>query len=334
MKRSKNKEIVVVTGATAGVGRAVVRRFAKEGAYIGLLARGKEALKNAKKEVDEAGGKAIAIPTDIANWEQVEEAAKKVEEEFGSIDIWINNAMTSVFAPLKDITEKEFHRVTEVTYLGTVYGTMAALRRMLPRNKGSIVQVGSALSYRSIPLQSAYCGAKHGIRGFTNSLRSELIHDKSNIKLTMVQLPAVNTPQFRWVKNKLPKKPQPVPPIYEPEIPAEAIYYAAHNNRREIFVGISTVKTILGNKILPGFLDHYLAKNGYSGQQTNEMRDKNQKDNLWEPLPGDYGAHGNFSNRARKESSELWASENKKVIGVVLSGIIAVGAGLFLSNRR
>jgi short-subunit dehydrogenase len=334
MKRSKNKEIAVVTGATAGVGRAVVRRFAKEGAYIGLLARGKEALENAKKEVEDAGGKAIAIPTDVAKWEQVEEAAKKVEEEFGSIDIWINNAMTSVFAPLKDITEKEFHRVTEVTYLGTVYGTMAALRRMLPRNKGSIVQVGSALSYRSIPLQSAYCGAKHGIRGFTNSLRSELIHDKSNIKLTMVQLPAVNTPQFIWVKNKLPKKPQPVPPIYEPEIPAEAIYYAAHNNRREIFVGISTVKTILGNKILPGFLDHYLAKNGYSGQQTNEMRDKNQKDNLWEPLSGDYGAHGNFSDRTRKESPELWASENKKVIGVVLSGIIAVVAGLFLSNKR
>ncbi|MGA9291488.1 MAG: SDR family oxidoreductase [Ignavibacteriaceae bacterium] len=331
---NNNKEVVVITGATAGVGRAVVRRFAKEGAYIGLLARGEEALENAKKEVEEAGGKAIAIPTDVARWEQVEEAAKKVEKELGPIDIWINDAMTSVFAPVKDITEKEFHRVTEVTYLGTVYGTMAALRRMLPRDKGSIVQVGSALSYRSIPLQSAYCGAKHGIRGFTNSLRSELIHDQSKVRLTMVQLPAVNTPQFIWVRNKLPKKPQPVPPIYEPEIPADAIYYAAHHNRREIFVGMSAVKTILGNKIIPGFLDHYLADSGYTGQQTNEPKDQDQPDNLWEPVSGDYGAHGNFDSRARTESQQLWASENKGLMGIILSGIAAIGAGLILLNRN
>ena len=330
---NNRKEVVVITGATAGVGRAVVRRFAKEGAYIGLLARGKEALENTKKEVEDAGGKAIAIPTDVARWEEVEEAAKKVEDEFGPIDIWINDAMTSVFAPVKEITEKEFHRVTEVTYLGTVYGTMAALRRMLPRDKGSIVQVGSALSYRSIPLQSAYCGAKHGIRGFTNSLRSELIHDNSKVRLTMVQLPAVNTPQFTWVRNKLSKKPQPVPPIYEPEVPAEAIYYAAHNNRREIFVGMSSVETILGNKIMPGFLDRYLAKNGYESQQTDEPKDPNQPDNLWEPVPGDYGAHGNFDYKARKRSQQLWASENKGLLGIILSGIFAVGAGLLLLKK-
>ncbi len=328
-----NQEVVVITGATAGVGRATVRRFAKEGAHIGLLARGQEALESTKKEVEDAGGKAVAIPTDVARWEQVEDAAKKVEEEFGPIDIWINDAMTSVFAPVKNITEKEFHRVTEVTYLGTVYGTMAALRRMLPRDKGSIVQVGSALSYRSIPLQSAYCGAKHGIRGFTNSLRSELIHDKSNVRLTMVQLPAVNTPQFIWVRNKLSKKPQPVPPIYEPEIPAQAIYYAAHHNRREIFVGMSAVQTILGNKIMPGFLDHYLADNGYSSQQTDEPKDPDQPDNLWKPLSGDYGAHGHFSNRSRNESPQLWATENKGLIGIVLSSIVAIGAGLLLLNK-
>ncbi len=334
MEENIKREVVVITGATAGVGRATVRKFSETKACIGLLARGKDALEKTKQEVEEAGGKAIAIPTDVSNPDEVEAAAQKVEEEFGPIDIWINDAMTSVFAPFKHITPEEFKRVTEVTYLGAVYGTMAALKRMLPRNHGSIVQVGSALAYRSIPLQSAYCGAKSGIRGFTDSIRCELIHDGSNVKITMVQLPAVNTPQFGWVRNKLMHQPQPVPPIYQPEVPAEAIFYAAHHDKREIYVGISAIKTIVGNKIMPGFLDYYLAKSGYKAQQTDKIKDPNSKDNLWEPVEGDKGAHGSFDAKARPFSPELALEEKKRLLTLIGAGAAAAaGLAIFLLKK-
>src|ERR1051326_5525876 len=229
-------EVVVVTGASAGVGRAIVQAFARRGAHIGLLARGHEGLEGARREVEEFGGKALVIPTDTANADQVEAAAAKVEETFGPIDLWINVAMASVFSPVKEMKPEEYKRVTEVTYLGYVYGTLAALKRMLPRDKGHIIQIGSALAYRGIPLQSAYCGAKHAIQGFTESLRAELLHDKSNVKITMVQLPAVNTPQFGWVKSRLPHKAQPVPPIYEPEVIADAVVWVTEHYRRELFI--------------------------------------------------------------------------------------------------
>jgi NADP-dependent 3-hydroxy acid dehydrogenase YdfG len=241
MRRGKS-EVVVITGASAGVGRATVRAFAQRGAKIGLVARGIKGLEGARKDAEDLGGRGLVLPTDVARPGEVEAAAEQVEQAYGPIDIWINAAMVSVFSPLKQMSFEEFHRVTEVTYLGVVYGTLAALKRMLPRDKGTIVQVGSALAYRSIPLQAAYCGAKHAIRGFTDSLRCELIHDHSRVWVTMVQLPAVNTPQFSWVRNRLPRRPQPVPPIYQPEIPAEAIHWAAHHRRRELFVGIRRSK--------------------------------------------------------------------------------------------
>jgi len=327
-----HSETVVITGASAGVGRAAVQAFARRGARIGLLARGVKGLEGARRDVEQLGGEALVVPTDVAQADQVEAAARKTEEAFGPINVWVNVAMVSVFSPLAQMTPEEFHRVTEVTYLGTVYGTMAALKRMLPRDQGTIVQVGSALAYRSIPLQSAYCGAKHAIRGFTDSLRSELIHDKSNVHLTMVQLPAVNTPQFSWVKSRLPRKAQPVPPIYQPEVPSEAIYWAAHHRRRELFVGLPAWKAIEGNKLIPGVLDRYLASNAYAGQQTDEPRDPNQPDNLWEPLDGengmDYGAHGVFDSRARSASPELWATTHRQWLGVLAAGLAGVGLGL------
>src|SRR5438067_8424469 len=305
----KNKpEVVVITGASAGVGRATVRAFARRGARLGLIARGLDGLEAARAEVEQLGGSALVFAVDVANAEKVEEAAARVEENFGPIDIWVNNAMVSVFSPVKELTAEAFHRVTEVTYLGVVYGTLAALRRMLPRDYGSIVQVGSALAYRGIPLQAAYCGAKHAIQGFTDSLRCELLHDKSNVRVTMVQLPAMNTPQFSWVKSRLPRKPQPVPPIYQPEVGAEAILFAAHNDRREMYVGYPTVEAIVGNHVAPGFADKYLAKNGYDAQQTDEPVEPDRRDNLWEPVPGDHGAHGRFDDRARSSSPLPWAS--------------------------
>jgi NAD(P)-dependent dehydrogenase (short-subunit alcohol dehydrogenase family) len=267
MSTSNTPEVVVVTGASAGLGRATVREFARRGAHLGLLARGREGLERARQEVEAAGGRALVLPTDIADAEQVEAAAAAVEDQLGPIDIWVNNAMVSVFSPAKEMTPAEFKRVTEVTYLGYVYGTLAALRRMLPRDRGVIVQVGSALAYRGIPLQSAYCGAKHAIQGFAESLRCELLHDGSNVRVTMVQMPALNTPQFSWVKSRLPRKPQPVPPIFQPEAAADAIVHAAHHYRREWFVGWPTVKAIMGNKIAPGFGDWYLARTGYEAQQ-------------------------------------------------------------------
>jgi short-subunit dehydrogenase len=298
------------------------------------VARGIKGLEGAKQDAERLGGRALIVPTDVAYADQVEAAAKQVEEQFGPIDVWINNAMASVFSPFKEMTPQEFHRVTEVTYLGTVYGTMAALKRMVPRDRGTIVQVGSALAYRSIPLQSAYCGAKHAICGFTDSLRSELLHDQSKVHMTMVHLPAVNTPQFAWVKSRLPHKAQPVPPIYQPEVPAAAIYWAAHHRRRELFVGLPTAKAIQGNKVIPGMLDRYLARTAYAGQQTDETREPDQPDNLWEPIDGehghDYGAHGSFDARARSSSLELWVAQKREWLGVVVAGLAGIGLGLTL----
>ncbi|MGC2258080.1 MAG: SDR family oxidoreductase [Candidatus Sulfotelmatobacter sp.] len=327
-------EVVVVTGASAGLGRAIARHFGSRGASVGLLARGVDGLEAAKREIEASGGKALVLPTDVADPDAMDQAAAAVEREFGPIDIWVNNAMASVFSPVKEMEPKEYKRVTEVTYLGVVYGTLCALKRMLPRNEGTIVQVGSALAYRSIPLQSAYCAAKHAIAGFTDSLRCELIHDQSNIRLTMVQMPALNTPQFGWVKSRLKHKAQPVPPIFEPEVGAQAVYWAAHNNRREVYVGAPTVAAIVGNKIAPGILDHYLGRTGFKSQQTNEPEDPNRPNNLWSPVPGDHGARGTFTGRAHARSYELEASLNRRWIVASLAGIIAAGGYYFGSRSR
>ena len=329
-------EVVVITGASAGVGRATVREFAKRGAHIGLIARGRDGLEAARREVEEVGGRALVLPVDVSDAGAVENATKTVEREFGPIDIWVNNATVSVFSPIKEMNAEEFRRVTEVTYLGVVHGTLAALKRMLPRDRGTIVQVGSALSYRSIPLQAAYCAAKHAERGFTDSLRSELIHDRSKVHVTMVQLPALNTPQFGWVKSRLARKAQPVPPIFQPEVAAEAIYWAAHEKRREVFVGLPTMQAILGNKVAPGLLDHYLAKAAYDGQQTGEPEDPNRPDNLMEPVPGDHGAHGTFGSQASDTSPAFWAVKHRAVLGAVAGGFMAIAfaAALDVMARR
>ncbi|PYR56424.1 MAG: short-chain dehydrogenase [Acidobacteria bacterium] len=321
--------VVVITGASAGVGRATVRAFARQGADIGLLARGVDGLEAARREVEAAGGRAIAIPTDVADADRVEAAADRIERELGPIDIWVNNAMVSVFSPVKELTPDEVRRVTEVTYLGVVYGTLAALKRMLPRDRGSIVQVGSALAYRGIPLQAAYCGAKHAIQGFTESLRCELLHDGSGVHVSMVHLPAMNTPQFDWVKSRLPREPQPVPPIYEPEIAADAIVWASSQRRREISVGGTTVAVIWANKIASGALDRYLARTGYDSQQTDQPVAPNRRDNLWEPVPGDHGAHGRFASRSSDFSVQAWINEHltavaaAAIVGMTLANVVA-----------
>ncbi|HZR21994.1 MAG TPA: SDR family oxidoreductase [Vicinamibacterales bacterium] len=315
-----SKRIVVVTGASAGVGRATVRAFAREGADVGLIARGVEGLDGARREVEACGGRAIVLPTDVADAEQVDAAAERVERELGPIDVWVNNAMVSVFSPVKELEPDEVKRVTEVTYLGVVYGTLAALKRMLPRDRGAIVQVGSALAYRGIPLQAAYCGAKHAIQGFTESLRCELLHDDSRVHVSMVQLPAMNTPQFDWVKSRLPREPQPVPPIYEPEIAADAIVWASSHRRREISVGAPTVIAIWGNKIASPLADRYLARTGYDSQQTDSPADPNRPNNLWHPLPGDHGAHGRFASRSTNSSPQTWINEKLPAIAMLMAG--------------
>ena len=314
--------VVVITGASAGVGRATVRRFAQSGAYIGLLARGRDGLEAAREEVEQAGGKALVLPTDVADAEAVEAAAEAVTTAFGPIDIWINNAMVSVFSPVKQMEAEEYRRVTEVTYLGYVHGTLAALKRMLPRDRGMIVQVGSALSYRAIPLQSAYCAAKHAIEGFSESLRTELIHDKSHVQVTLVHLPALNTPQHGWSKSRMPNKAQPVPPIYQPELAAEAIYHAAYHYRREWTLAMITDIVLLGNKLAPGFADWYIANTGYESQMTSEAEDPDRPHNLWKPLPGDQGAHGRFGDRARAKCFQWWLTTNR-------TWLAWAGAGLF-----
>ena len=328
-----NRPTVVITGASAGVGRATVRKFARHDARIGLLARGIDGLEAARKEVEQLGSQALVVPTDVANSDQVEAAAAQVEGELGEIDIWINNAMTSVFSPIKEMTPEEFRRVTEVTYLGYVYGTLAALKRMLPRDRGVIVQVGSALAYRGIPLQAAYCAAKHAIQGFCDSLRCELIHDNSKVKVTMLQMPAFNTPQFGWVKSRLPRKAQPVPPIFQPEVAAEAIYFAAQNPRREFYVGLPSVKAIVVNKIAPGLLDHILARTGYDSQQYDGPEDPNRPNNLWHPVPGDHGAHGAFDDRAKTWSPQLWTSEHRSLVAFGVIALAVSGLVAFLKNN-
>jgi short-subunit dehydrogenase len=329
-KRTSSPEVVVITGASAGIGRAVVREFAKDGAHIGLIARGRDGLEAAKREVEAAGGRALVLPADVADAEQVDQAAERVEREFGPIDIWVNDAMAAVFSPVKKMSAADFRRVTEVTYLGFVHGTLAALRSMLPRDRGMIVQVGSALAYRGIPLQSAYCGAKHAIQGFTESLRCELIHDKSNVQITMVNMPAVNTPQHSWSKNRMPYRPQPVPPIYQPEVAARAVHYAAHNYRREWNVGLSTDIVTAGNAVLPGVGDYYLGKTGYESQMTDQRDDPGRPNNLYEPLPGDWGAHGRFDDRATERCEQWWFTRNRTLIA---AGLGVVGLALMAGSR-
>lgn len=322
--------VVVITGASAGVGRATARAFARQGARIGLLARGEAGLYAARREVEAAGGQALVLPTDVSDPDQVEAAAEQVENNFGPIDVWVNNAMVSVFSPVKEMKAEEYRRVTEVTYLGYVYGTLAALRRMLPRDRGVIIQVGSALAYRGIPLQSAYCGAKHAIQGFTDSLRTELLHEGSRVRVTMIQMPALNTPQFNWVKTRLPRKPQPVPPIYQPELAAEAILWAADHHRRELWVGANTATVIIGNRLAPGVADSYLAKNGFEAQQYDGYVEPERQHNLWEPVPRDFGAHGDFDERARTSDWYFWATTHREMVAGVAA--VLAGIGLFLTG--
>jgi NAD(P)-dependent dehydrogenase (short-subunit alcohol dehydrogenase family) len=323
MADRQKSEVVVVTGASAGLGRAIVRAFAREGARIGLVSRNQQRLEEAKQEIESLGGQALVLPTDVSNADAVEAAAQAVEDHFGPLDVWVNNAMVSVFSPVMKMKPEEYRRVTEVTYLGTVYGTLAALRRMIPRDQGAIVQVGSALAYRAIPLQSAYCGAKHAIQGFTESLRSELYHSGSKVHVTMVQMPALNTPQFEWVKSRLRGRPRPVGRIYQPEVGADAVVYAAHHRRPEIYVGYPAVEAIMANRIAPRLLDRYLGRTGFDSQQEKEPDDPNRSSNLWETVDGEFGAHGRFDSSAHDSSLQLAASEHRRTLA--LTGLAAAG---------
>ncbi|PTM86953.1 SDR family oxidoreductase [Mycoplana dimorpha] len=321
--RDIQQEVVVITGATAGVGRATVRAFARRGARIGLIARGVDGLKATACEVEALGGEAVAISCDVADAATVEDAANEVEATFGPIDIWINAAFAGVLAPFLRMSLQDYKRVTEVTYLGQVHGTMAALKRMLPRNRGSIVLVGSALAYRGIPLQSAYCGAKHAIQGFQDSLRSELIHAGSKVHLSMVQLPGVNTPQFDWIKTTMPCKPKPASPPYQPEVAADAIYFAAHSHRKSVMVGFPTVEAIWGDRLFSSLLDHYLGWTGFKGQQDREKLEPGRQNNLYHPVPGDHGAHGRFDRIARTRSWQLSLNKNRLLFGMGLVLFVA-----------
>jgi NAD(P)-dependent dehydrogenase (short-subunit alcohol dehydrogenase family) len=329
-------QTVVVTGASAGIGRATARLFGERGANVGLIARGEAGLDGAARDVEEAGGKALAVSADMADYEQVTAAARDIEQHFGPIDVWINVAFTSVFAPFAEITAAEFRRVTEVSYLGFVHGTMAALSLMRPRGRGTIVQVGSALGERSIPLQSAYCGAKHAINGFTSSLRCELLHDKAGVHVTVVQMPAVNTPQFSWVRSKLSRHPQPVPPIYQPEVAARGVVFAAdHPRRRQYWVGGTTAATIAANRLAPALLDRYLARTGYRSQQTAQPAKPGRPDNLLQPADGttghDRGSHGVFDSTSHDRSPQLWVSQHPRISSGLLAGAAVLGA--FVAGR-
>ena len=340
MTDERTPSVVVITGASAGIGRALARLYARRGASIALLARGEDGLAGARNDVEAAGGRALVLPVDVADHDAVESAAEAVERELGPIDLWINNAMASVLAPIRETTPDEFRRVTDVTYLGAVWGTLAALRRMLPRDRGTIVLVGSALAYRGIPLQAAYCGAKHAMQGFYDSLRTELLHDGSNVKATMVQLPAVNTPQFSWVRSRLPNRAQPVPPIFQPELIAEGIVWAADHPdaTRELNIGWPAVKAIVGNKLVPGYADRVLARTGYSSQQTDEPEDPTRPDNLWHPVDGagggDFGAHGAFDEVARESSWQLWANTHRGTLATGAVAVAALGVLATLIGRR
>ena len=327
-------QTVAITGASAGIGRAAARLFASRGDRVALIARGHAGLDGAARDVEQAGGTALAVSADVADFAQVDAAAQQIEDTLGPIDVWVNVAFTSVFAPFAEVTPEEFRRVTEVSYLGFVYGTMAALARMRPRNRGVIVQVGSALSERSIPLQSAYCGAKHAINGFTSSLRCELMHDKSDVHVTIVQMPAVNTPQFSWVRSRLPRHPQPVPPIYQPEVAARGVVFAAeHPQRKEYLVGATTTATILANRLAPALLDRYLARTGYDSQQTDSREGSGRPGNLWQPVddpPGeDHGAHGEFDDKSHPRSAQLLLSQHR----LAAATGAAAAAGLVIAGR-
>lgn len=326
-------QVVMITGASAGVGRAVARAFGHRGASLGLFARGRAGLEAAARDVAAAGGRALILKGDVADPDRVEEAAAALEQTFGPIDVWVNNAMASVFSPVVEMAPAEYKRVTEVTYLGVVHGTLSALRRMKPRNRGVIVQVGSALAYRGIPLQSAYCAAKHAMEGFCDSLRAELLHDGSAVQVTMVHLPALNTPQFGWVKSRLPRRAKPVPPIFQPEVAADAILWAADHPRREYFVGFPTVEAIVGDRVAAGLADRYLARTGYDAQQTSEPEDPERLHNLWSPVDDarDFGAHGRFDALARSSSVELVVSKHHRAFAA--AGLAIAAAALFYIRR-
>ncbi|HET7469219.1 MAG TPA: SDR family oxidoreductase [Gemmatimonadales bacterium] len=317
--------VVVVTGASAGLGRAIARAFGRRGDRVGLLARDRERLVQARAEIEALGGEALVLPLDVADWEAVTAAAATVEASFGPIDVWVNNAMVSVFSPVRQMRAEEYRRVTEVTYLGTVHGTLAALERMLPRDRGVIIQIGSALAYRAIPLQSAYCAAKHAIQGFTESLRSELEHDHSRVRVTMLQLPAVNTPQFDWVKSRLPHRAQPVPPVFQPEVIADTVVWASDHERAEMYLGWPAVKAIVANRIAPRLLDRYLAHTGYASQQTDQPEDPARPDNLWQTVRADVAAHGRFDAIARDRSPQMWLSRHRRALAAAGLGALAFG---------
>ena len=324
--------VVVVTGASAGVGRATVRAFAERGARVGLLARGEDGLKAARREIEAAGGEAIDVPCDVADGDALEQAADAVERELGPIDVWVNDAMVGVFDEFLDVRPEDFRRVTDVTYLGCVNGTRAALRRMIARDRGTIVQVGSALAFRGIPLQAAYCGGKHAIKGFTESVRTELVHRRSAVRVVQVHLPALNTPQFHWVKTDLERHPRPVPPIYQPEVAARAIVWAAEHRRRQVFVGAPTVLTVWAERFVPGLLDRYLGRTGYEAQQAAWPIEPDRPDNLDEPIPGDPGAHGEFDDMARGRSLQLWATTHRPLLGAAAA--VALGGLAARRSRR
>lgn len=328
------RRVVVITGGSAGVGRATAIAFAREGARVAVLARGAEGLAATCRDIEAAGGLAMAIPTDVADERQVEAAASEVEARWGGIDVWVNNAMATIFAPFEQVRADDFRRATEVCYLGAVWGTQAALRRMKPRNRGVVVQVGSALAYRSIPLQAAYCGAKSALRGFTDSLRSELLHEGSQVRLTMVQLPALNTPQFDWGRSSMPREPQPVGQVFQPEVAARAITWASRHPRRELWVGLSTVKAIIGTRLIPGLLDRYLARTAHKGQLTQTPREPGRPDNLYEPVPGDAGAHGRFDERAAERSWQLAATTHRSAWWLGLGAAALVGGAAWWQGRR
>jgi NAD(P)-dependent dehydrogenase (short-subunit alcohol dehydrogenase family) len=333
MSTPSQRQVVAITGASGGIGRAIAQEFARHGAAVGLIARGKAGLDAAAREVQELGGTAYAHVADVADFDQVNEAAAAIEERLGPIDVWVNNAMTTVFAYFDDVSAPEYERATRVTYLGAVWGTKAALARMLPRDRGTIVEVGSALAYRGIPLQAPYCGAKHAIKGFQESLRCELRHRKSKVHLTMVQLPGLNTPQFDHCLSKMPRHPMPVPPIFQPEVAAKAVYWAAHHRRRELYVGIPTVYTIIGNKISPAVAEWYLARTAVKGQQTPQPADPNRRSNLFEPVDDDHdeGAHGTFDDQARTREGQAWITRHR--VGSALGASLAAGAAAALVRR-